>query len=342
MSMINQNTSEHSVTFSRAELAKIEEERVRNEDIQRARAREREARERQEAEARRRAEEAAQVAAEAEARARARREEAEEKARAEARERAAVEVARIAAEAKARLEADNAARAHELAVLRVQNEGGRRRMQHALVAVIGLVLLGGSAATYGVKRHVAGLEVDAERLREGQTALSREREDAKAAALSTLDRRYASLRGRSIPREAEEARATAEAARNAIDAKALDHSRLRAFGDALDVLEARLNGLEKLASLDRRHADLTAWAGERRRSDLAEGARNAAARAKAGGSDEGALKASEGELDRLRDSLARPVSGGVAGVGSQSSPGRTGPKCTDPNDPLCGFDGQSL
>jgi hypothetical protein len=341
MTMTTRDTSDNSVTFSLAELAKIEEERVRSEDIQRARARERDARERHEAEARRRAEEAAQVAAEAEARARARREEAEEKARAEARERAAVEVARIAAEAKTRLDADNAARAHELAVIRVQNEGGRRRMQHALVAVIGLVLLGGSAAAYGVKSHVASLEADADRLREGQSALSREREDAKAAALATLDRRYASLRARQIPREAEEARATAEAARSAVDAKALDHSRLRAFGDALDVLEARLSGLEKLASLDRRHADLTAWAAERRRSDLAEGARAAAARAKSGGADESSLKAYESALDRLRDSLARPAAAGV-GAGALPPPDRSGPKCTDPHDPLCGFDGKSL
>jgi membrane protein involved in colicin uptake len=127
MSMMTRDTSETSVAFSLAELAKLEQERVQQEDLQRARAREREAREQQEAAARRRSAEEARVAAAAEELSRARREEAEARARAEARVRVAGEVARIEAEAKARLDADNAERAHELAVLRTRTEGGRRR-----------------------------------------------------------------------------------------------------------------------------------------------------------------------------------------------------------------------
>src|SRR5689334_19239085 len=55
MSTMTRNNAETSVTFSLAELAKLEEERLREEDGRRARAREKEARERREAEARRRA-----------------------------------------------------------------------------------------------------------------------------------------------------------------------------------------------------------------------------------------------------------------------------------------------
>lgn len=337
MSMITRETSDNSVTFSLAELAKLEEERLRHEDVQRSRAREREAREQREAEARRRAEEAAQMAADASSRARRAREEAEEKARKEAREKAMVEVARIEAEGKARLEVANAERAHELAVLRVRTEGGARRLKHALAAVIAVVVCGGSAAAYAVTQHVADLEQDAERLREGQTALSRERESARATALAALDKRHAALRARPPVQGAEEARATADAAHRAIDPKAVDHERLRAFGDALDVLSARLDTLERIAALDRRLEDLIAWAAERRRSEAATAAKAAAARAKLSGTDE-ALRAYDTALNELRDALTRSTGSG----GSQPGPEPKGPKCTDPHDPLCGFNGQSL
>ena len=88
MSTMIRGTTETSVTFSLAELAKIEEERVREQDAQRARTRDLAARQQREAEAQRRATEAGRIAAEAEARARRERGEAEAKARLEAREQA--------------------------------------------------------------------------------------------------------------------------------------------------------------------------------------------------------------------------------------------------------------
>jgi len=337
MSTITPNTSDNSVTFSLAELAKLEEERMRNDEMQRARAREQEARERREQEARRAAAEATRLAAEAEARAKRERAELEEKARIEARERAAVEVARIEAEGRARLEAENAQRAHELAVLRVRTEKSRSRVQTALIAALGLVLCGGSLAGYSASQRMDGLKLEAEQLRDGQASITRERDSAREAAFSMLDRRYASLRMSAFIKEAEEARAAAESAKNAIDVKTLETTRLRAFSDALDALQLRLDSLEKLASLDRRHADLTAWAADRRRSDATEATRAAAARAKAM-PDDSAVRAYEGALNQLHDTLARPTSSTRSQL-SSDKPGRT---CNDPNDPLCGLDGRSL
>lgn len=339
MSMMSRNTSDTSVTFSLAELAKLEEARVREEHLQRARAREREAREQREEEARRGAAEAARAVAEAEAEARREHELAEAEARAEARARAALEVARIEAEAKARLDADNAARAHELAVVRARAEGRRRSLTHALAAALGLALCGGAAAAYGVAQHVVSLQREAQRLRDTQAALAEERESARAAELAALDRRHAALRGRPLARDAEEARTTAEAARNALDPRALDHNRLRAFGDALDALETRLDAIERIAALDRRHADLAAWAAERRRPEATAAAQVAAARARTPGADEGALRAYESALAHLREALARPAASGPrpqAGVEPQQ------PRCANPGDPMCGFDGRSL
>jgi hypothetical protein len=339
MSMMTRDTSDASVTFSLAELARIEEERVRAEEINRAKMREKEAREQREAEARARSSEAARMAAEAEARARREREEAQEKARAEARERAAMEVARIEAEARARLEAANAERAHELAALRARAEGGSRRLQHVLAIALGLVLCGGAVGAVRVNQHVSSLELDAERLREGQAALARERDHAKSTELSALNKRYEALRARPLIRGAEEARATAEAARNAVDAKALDHNRMRAFSDALDVLQTRLEALERVSALDRRYDDLVTWSAERRRGEVTAAARSAAAKAKTAGIDDASLRAYEAALNQLRDSLVQP-SGSAAGA--PLPPGPTGRKCTDPNDPLCGLDGRSL
>jgi hypothetical protein len=204
---------------------------------------------------------------------------------------------------------------------------------------------GGSAGGYAVHRHVAVLEQDNERLREDQSALSKERDQAKTNELATLDRRYTALRARPLSREdaraTEEARATVEAARNAVDAKALDHNRLRSFGEALDVLEVKLATLDKLAALDRRHADLSVWADQRKKSDLAAAARGAAARAKVM-SDEGALRAYDQALDQLRDGLASAKEAAHGGGSSSSSSTTSGYQCTGPNDPMCGLNGRPL
>jgi hypothetical protein len=338
MSMIPRATSESSVTFSLAELARIEEERLRKEDALRAQAREREARERREAEQRRRAEEEARLAAETEARARRLRAEAEEKARNEARDKAAADVARIEAQARAKLEADNAQRAHELAILKVHAESGRRRLATALVAVIGLAIAGGGAAAVATTRHIAAIEQETERLREEQAALRRERDSAKSTELSSLDRRFAALLARPHASEAEDAKQAAEAARKAVDTKAPDHARMRAFGDALDALDARLDTLDKLAQLDRRHADLDAWAAAGKRTDGTAAVRAAATRAKAIGSDD-ALRAYEASLDHLRDTLAQ-AQGGRGGVRPATQENKGG-ECT-PGDPGCSFDGHRI
>jgi len=304
MSTMTRTSSDTSVTFSLAELARIEQERVEEEDGLRARARDKEARARSDAEASRRAAETAQIAADADARARRAREEAAEKARIEARERVAADVARIEAESKARLAADNAACAHELTVLRARAEGGRSRLQIALAAALGLALCGGAAAAYQGSQHVASLEQDTSRLREEHLSLARERDNAKSTDLAALDRRYAALRARPLASGAAEATATAEAARNAIDPRSVDHGRLRAFGEAIDGLDARIAALDKVAALDRREADLAAWAADRRRSELTVAARGAAARAKSSGADEASIRLYEGALVELRDALA--------------------------------------
>src|SRR5690349_10694434 len=54
----------------------------------------------------------------------------------------------------------------------------------------------------------------------------------------------------------------------------------RRSSDLLDALQAKIEGLEKLAALEKRHADLDAWADQRRKSEAAEEARTAAQRAK--------------------------------------------------------------
>ena len=343
MSMMTRDTSDTSVTFSLAELAKIEQERVREEEVQRARAREKGAREQRELTARRHAEEAARVVADAEARQRRTREEAEEKLRLEARERASLEVARIEAAARARLDVDNAARAHEIALLRARREGARRRLAQVLAAALGLVLCGGGAAAYAGTRRVATLEQDAEQLREGRQALAREREQARTTELAALDRRHAALRARPLLRDADEARATAEAARRAIDPQTLDQGRLRAFGDALEALQTRLDGLERLAALDWRQADLAAWAVDRRRTELTATVRTAALRARASGADEGALRAYEGSLDQLRDALAQAATSKAGpSAASQPGPATAAVAACLPGDPGCGFDGKPI
>jgi hypothetical protein len=341
MTTTTRENTETSVAISLVELARIEEDRVREEDERRARAREKESRERRTAEAQRRAEEEKRIVAQEEARARRQREEAEEQMRAKAREQAAIEVARIEAEGKARIEAENAARAHELAVLRVRSESRGRSLKIALGAALGLVLLGGPVAVYSMNRQVTGLEQELGQLRESHAALSQERDQARTTELAALDRRLAELSRRPIlktdPRAVEEAQATVEAARKAVDTRSVDHSRLRAFGEALDALEARIEGLEKLAALDRRMADLDAWADQRHKEGASGAARTAASRARAH-TDEGALRTYEMALDVLRDALAKDGGrGGVAGTVA----GKSG-NCTDPNDPMCGFNGQSL
>jgi hypothetical protein len=341
MSTMTRTSSDTSVTFSLAELARIEQERVEEEDALRARARDRDARARSDAEASRRAAETAQIAAADEARIKRSREEAADKARIEARERVAADVARIEAESKARLDAANAERAHELTVLRARAEGGKSRLQIALGAALFLALCGGAAMAYQGAQRVASLEQDTSRLREEHSSLARERDNAKSTELAALDRRYAALRARPLASGASEATATAEAARNAIDPRSPDHGRLRAFGEAIDGLDGRLDALDKVAMLDRREADLAAWAADRRRSELTVAARGAAARAKSSGADEASIRLYEGALVELRDALAQTTTGTGGAAKPLPIPGAAKQACKD-GDPGCGLDGTRL
>lgn len=330
-------STETSVTFSLAELGRLEQERVREEDAQRARAREREAREKREAEARARAEEEARIKAEEEARGRRVRAEAEEAARAEARLRAAADVARIEAESRARIEAANAARAHELAMLRVEEESGKRRLRFALAAVIGLAVSGGGLTAHQVSRHTERLTLDVAQAREAREALARERESAKQTELAALDRRRIALEARPT-KGAEEARASVEAARRAVDRKALDHDRLRALADALDVLGARLDTLDRLAGLDARRDDLLMMADKKQLREPADTVKTASVRARAL-ADDAAIRGYEAALAELRDALGRTS---TARAGAAIVKGEKGTSCIDPNDPMCAFNGKSL
>jgi hypothetical protein len=334
----SRGVSDGSVTFSLAELAKIEEQRVREDDERRARAVEERERKRIEAEARLRAEERARIEAETAGRAQRERAAAEEAARLEARKQAAVDVARIEAEAKARLDAEKAAREHELVLLRERKDRTRSRLQWVLGAVIGLTVCGGSASAWAVGRHVDALEQEAERLRERQVALAREREQAATSELAALDRRHAALRALPVASGAPDALAAADSARSSIDSAAPDQARLRVFRDALDMLAGRIDSLRRLAHLDQRRGDLAKLASAQRRTIDALSAVDVAAKTAAKSADPSALDSYSSALDVLRDELARPAGGG-GGRRVEKDPGVV---CTNPHDPLCGLNGRPL
>lgn len=321
-----ENSPETSVMFSLAELTRIEDERVREEETQRARVRDERARRQLEELERRREEEAARVATEARARAQRDREESERLALLEARKQAELDAVRIAAEAKVRLEADDAARAHELAVLRLQGERRGGRLQHGLLAGIAFLLLTGAAGGHHLVTKVGRVEREAAALREEQRATAREQERALATELAALDRRYLKLKDRAADSK------VADAARSAI-AAACNAETLRAFADALDALEARLSFAQRIEELDRRHADLAAWAAQQGKTSLTAPARAAAKRARA---DERGLADYRKALDDLSAALGVPR----RRVPKPGEP--TPPECTNPQDPLCGPDGKIL
>lgn len=337
---------ETSVMFSLAELADIEQERVREE------ARERASRERERIMARQaaleaeRAAEAARIAAEQERRAAHERAKAEAKARSVARERAEAEVARIAAEAKARLEAENATRAHELEVLRVKSDSGRARLRHALAGVIGLVVLAGSAAGWAVDGHVTAIERDSQRLREDRWAVSQAYDGAMASQLASLDRRHAALREVNL-KSAEKARLHAEAARSAIEAGGVDAPKLAAFGEAVDSLAAVVARSERLAAHDKRLSDLAAWATATGKTKALDAVNRAAVAAQSGTPETEARYVAA--LDGLSAALAaeaggtRRVSGSLAGTTTTTTTTtKRGTPCTNRHDPMCGPDGMLL
>lgn len=327
-----------SVTISLAELTRIEAERVSHEEAERARIRAERARQERELEAKRRAEQAAELARVEDERARRARVEAIEKARLEAREQAAAEVARIEAEAKARLDVENATRAHELAVLRVKKETGRRRREYVLGAALALVTCLGAVAGFVLQARFGELAAATDELRGRERALERERDDAGRTELTALDRRFAALSARTMARGADEARKVAEQVRRSIDESSPGHERLHAFADALDALASRIDALEKLDALGRRHSDLLEFARAMRRTQAIETAERAAAAAKAPHAGAETLIAYERALDQLSAKLSERTATARHGAVPATD---HAPDC-DPHDPGCGIDGKRV
>lgn len=336
------STTETSVTFSLAELTRLEEERIAEENQRREAIRAEQARARQarrDAEAAQLREQEARARSEAEAAAAAERQRAEHADREKARQRTALDVARIEAEARARLEADNAARAHELALLHTRTTAGRRRTTRVLAAALALLVCATGAAAYETSRHVGGLHDEVTSLKATHQALARERDHARRAELDALDRRHAHLQARPLASEVnDETRGSVRQARLAIDSSQLEHGRLRSFAEALGGFEARIQARERLAALKQRHADLDAWSRMVRKT--AHGADAAAAASYAEGADSASLEAYERALDALRGSLAQKEA-----VTSRPAPAEQvvadTRRCTA-GDPGCGLDGRPL
>jgi dTMP kinase len=177
-----QVTTDTSVTLSLVELARLEAERLRSEEAAAQKKREAQRMQQKEAERAEREAEMARLSAEAEERARKARAEAEEKVRAEARARVESDILRIQAEAKARLQADEAARAHELAVIRAKAEGNRGWLRIALVAVIAISGVGGVLGGTVAADREAALRTQVEKLRDESAATARSVESARTEA----------------------------------------------------------------------------------------------------------------------------------------------------------------
>ncbi len=144
-------------------------------------------------------------------------------------------------------------------------------------------------------------------------------------------------RARSADAKAE--KGTVEAARAGLDARSPSHAGLRALAESLDALEARLDTLDELAGLDRRHADLAAWASSARRTKRLEAVKVAARAAKADNAGAAALATYERTLDQLSVDLGERagVAGGAGTVQLADSKGT----CQE-GDPGCGLDGKPV
>ncbi|HZO12039.1 MAG TPA: hypothetical protein VFB62_02235, partial [Polyangiaceae bacterium] len=176
---------------------------------------------------------------------------------------------------------------------------------------------------------VGRVEREASALREEQRSDARAEERALAAELASLDRRHALLKDRAADTKA------ADAARSAV-AAACNAETLRAFADALDALETRLSLVERIQDLDRRHADLVAWAAQQGKTSLTAPARTAAKRARI---DARGLADYRKALDELSAALGVPR----GRPGKPAKPGEPPPpSCTNSSDPMCGLDGTML
>jgi hypothetical protein len=265
---------ESSVMTSLSELARIERERVREEEATLARNREELACATQaRADAMRREEEAERAAESERARERARAD-IETRVRAEAREQAAAYVARTARAANVQLEADNAARAHELMILRMRADASAPRAVWLLVAILALVCAGAATTAFEVAGYVRGLEHESSRLRDEAASAARDHDLGDLAMLGALDRRHAALRAWRTTPDVSEAAAAAATARAAIEGKASRDAALEGFALALDRLEAADLASERAEAAHQREAAL-----DRLRSELTKPGRPSPTRA---------------------------------------------------------------
>ncbi|APR77650.1 Hypothetical protein A7982_02997 [Minicystis rosea] len=145
---------ESSVLFSLKELMNLEEDRIKNEEAEKAATVAAAEKARQDAERAARDAEEARMRAEAERRrqdeARAR----EEAARLDAIRHAEVEKARLEAEQKARLEAMASQQAHEANLAKLQHDEGKKKLRNTLIGgAIAVVVIGGAAGFFAFKNH---------------------------------------------------------------------------------------------------------------------------------------------------------------------------------------------
>jgi hypothetical protein len=123
----------------------------------------------------------------------------------------------------------------------------------------------------------------------------------------------------------------------------LDQSKLDVLRGALDAWQRRIDQLDRIALLDRRQADLVAWASSGRSSDLATAAQRAAVRAHATRADESALGSYQQALDELGETLAGgPPAGRGHAVGPSSTAAAQHVCIPDSGDPMCDINGRPL
>jgi colicin import membrane protein len=340
------SSSETSVTFSLAELAKLEEERVRAQDAEARKTRAAREQDQRRAEAERRAAEVARMEADEAARSARIRAETEERARVEARRQAEIEVARIEAAARTKRAEDDAARAHELALAKARTETRGDNVRRGLAAALAIAVAVGGASAFALVSKVDKLDRDVAALRDDATKATSAIDAARASALSAIDRRISATAARAAGAGASASadKALVDVRRAALEdkaGKALDDGAVRAMDDALTAWEARIVRAEKARALDRRRADLVAWATGAHRTEALAKVDALAAKALAEPEDR-TLSALDDALSQAREALSsRAVPGGhgVIAIKDKNTTGRT---CTDPNDPLCGFNGQPL
>jgi hypothetical protein len=332
------NTTADSVSISLAELAKLEQERQREEELRKAILREKLLLEQKSKDAEKARQEQARLTAERYALEQKTRQEAEIKALEQARIQATIETARIEAQSRARLDREAAQRTHQLAQLRMQTETKNRRVQYFLSFALGLVLVVGALGSYVAISRINYLERTVEQLRVDQSLSKQNVESARKSEFAFLDRLQSSLFSRAVYSRLDDDKLAVSMARRRIGDGPEEPAKLEAFANSLDNLGARLVRLDRLAALDRRFQDLSVWANQRGSIDL-NSIRNVAAKAKDGQSDS-ALQTYEWALERLRDTLSQQVGKNATRLPLSQQHQEQGSAATDEcprGDPLCGL-----